>query len=338
MHIVFFISDNPLAPTTISANLLINALRERGFNITALSNPQEKMNFLANPTCDMIFFQKKIGLGHGYNDVKHLKGRIPLVYIDDDFAGMTYEHHLATLRNADLILVGNKQHASHMPRYTQTPVETFVSIHDFANYPYKSPKSKHNNPLIISWQQSLADVYINDLLSIDHVLIELNRKYNIRLQLYGWHKGEHYNVPDRRKDILDIFPFAECIDFAPYHDYIQHIVPQICNSDINIAVYSDDPTRIGKSGFGLKRTMAMGVPIVASNVGVHQELFTNGFNGFLATTPEQWYSYLAKLITKPRLRTRISKNAYSYITTSYSRDKCIDIFIHAVQKHFPEFK
>lgn len=338
MKVSFFISPNPLAPTTLSIQLIIQALRERGFNINVFRQQDEKERELKEPTGDMLFFQKKIGFGHGYEHVKHLKGKIPLIYIDDDFLGMNEDRHLSTLNQADLILVGNRQHANMMPSYVSTPVETFISIHDFEHYPYLSPLDKSNPSPVISWQQSLADVYIDDLLTVKDALLSLRQQYNIELKLYGWHEGKDYNVPDRRQEILDVFPFAQCISFKPYEGYISSIVPDIRQTDIHIVPYANTIERIGKSGFALKRTMCLGVPIVASSIGIHKELITNGVNGFLIEKEKQWYTRIKTLIKNPSLRNTLSLNAHNYITSQYSKERCTDIFIHAIQKHFPHFK
>ena len=42
--------------------------------------------------------------------------------------------------------------------------------------------------------------------------------------------------------------------------------------------------------------MALGIPSVASPVGVNSKIITDGENGFLAKTPEEWEEKLSKLI------------------------------------------
>lgn len=338
MKIKFFISDNELAPTTISAKLIIACLLERGFDVEVINDTQKKLALLKNPDYDMIIFQKKIGRGHTYPDIKHLKGIVKLVFIDDDFLGMDSAHHVQTLNHADLILVGNKQHQGLMGDYVDVPVETFTSILDFHNYPYMGYASKHNNPLIISWQQSLADVYIEDLLSIKDVLIDLHNKHHIHLHLYGWHEGKHYHVPDKRPVIKKALPFATCVSFQPYEGYVKNIVPQIAASDIAIVPYVNRSDRYGKSGFALKRTMLLGVPLVVSNIGVHEELIQDGVNGFIAENKEEWYQKLEDLIIHGELRQQFSLQARHVMESKFSYEQCTDIFIQAIHKHIPTFK
>lgn len=338
MRIKFFISDNDLAPTTVSAKLIIECLISRGFDVEKIKDTQRKYELLKKPDYDMIIFQKKIYGGHTYEHVKHLKGKVKLVYVDDDFLGMNDAQHVQTLNNADLILVGNKQHQALMRNYVDVPVETFTSILDFHNYPYKAYETRHNEPPIISWQQSLADVYIDDLLSIKDVLIDLHNKYHIALHLYGWHEGKHYNVPDKRPIIKSLLPFAKCISFQPYENYIKSIVPDIAESDIGIVPYMNISARYGKSGFALKRTLLLGVPVVVSDIGVHKELIRDGYNGYIAKNVEEWYEKLENLITQEALRQQYSLNSRELMETMFSYDQCTDIFIQAIKKHIPTFK
>jgi glycosyltransferase involved in cell wall biosynthesis len=48
--------------------------------------------------------------------------------------------------------------------------------------------------------------------------------------------------------------------------------------------------------------MAGGIPVVASPVGVNASIVIHGVNGFLAKDPEQWTTFLRRLIADPKLR------------------------------------
>ncbi|GKX30815.1 hypothetical protein SH1V18_32950 [Vallitalea longa] len=337
MKIKFFLSGNDLAPTTISGKLFARALIDSGYDVEIVQNVNRKKQILRSQDCDVIIFQKTVFPGHYYEDVKHLKGKVYLIYIDDDFLAMKDKGHIRALRNSNLILVGNKQHADKMHLYTKTPVETITSIHDFENYPYKSFEERKNNPLIIGWQQSLADVYVDDLLSIKNALTSIHEEYNVRLRLYGWHKGKHYNKPDNRVLVKKHLPFAEFIPFLPYNRYIKAIVPQIASSDIFIVPYLNISDRYGKSGFGLKRIMMSGVPVIVSDIGIHKELIEDGCNGFIAKNEMEWYEKLKKLIDNPELRKKFSLAGKNLMVSEYNYQKCVDMFVDAIKKHITDF-
>ncbi len=338
MKILFFLSDNELTPTTISGKLFAKALAQSDYSVEIIQDLSKKRAVLAAPNCDIIFFQKTIYPGHGYNDIKHLKGKVKLIHIDDDFLGMDEPNHINTLEISDLILVGNQHHAELMPYFTSTPAEVIYGFSDYKNFPYISFEERINNPLVICWQQNMADVYIDDLLLVKDAMTQLHQKYQIRLQLYGWHKGQHPGYPDNRPLIQNMMPFAEFIPFQPYKEYLLNLVPQIAHSDIAIAPYVDIPDRYGKGGFGIKGTMLSGVPVVASNFGIYRDMITDGISGFLAGNSREWFNKIEKLILDDALRKKFSLASRHRMETVYGYQSCIEKLLQALGKHFSEFK
>ena len=253
MKIKFFLSDNEMAPTTISDNLFADSLINRGYNVEKVISYKRKKEIIEKEDADIIIFQKKILPGHKYQDIYKLKGKVFLCHIDDDFEGMNEEVYKKTLEISDLILVGNKAHAKNLSNYINTPVEVIVAISDFENYKFISINQKNNKNIVISWQQNLADVYVEDLRSISKPLNEIYKKYNIDLRLYGWHEGKHYGVQDKRGVVKEFLPFAKFISFQPIKLYLKNIVPEISMSDIGIIPYIDSINRCGKSGCSLKK-------------------------------------------------------------------------------------
>ena len=322
-----------MAPTTISGKLFANALKESGYSVEIIQSKDEKKRLLRTGGCDVIFFQKCFYEGHRCEDVRHLKGKVTLIYIDDDFMEMDDKSHIDTLNIADLIIVGNKAHAERLKEYTDNPCESVYTLTDYKNYSYTSFEDRNNNPLIIYWGKNLADVYIDDLLMVKEPLDMIYKEYGTEVRLYGWHQGKHYGLADKTPIIKEAFPYAKCIPFQAEKIYIKELVPKIAKSDICIAPCLDIPDRYGKSGFGIKHTMLLGVPVIASNLGIHQELIQDGETGFLASTGKEWYEKLEKLILQPALRKKFSVNARNLMETKYNHIKCVDVFINAVKKH-----
>ena len=60
-----------------------------------------------------------------------------------------------------------------------------------------------------------------------------------------------------------------------------------------------------KGGYKLLNYMSVGLPVVASPVGINNKLVKDGFNGFLASNNEEWINKLSLLISDFELRKKI---------------------------------
>jgi glycosyltransferase involved in cell wall biosynthesis len=66
--------------------------------------------------------------------------------------------------------------------------------------------------------------------------------------------------------------------------------------------------------------MALGIPTIMSPVGVNTEIISDGTNGMLATTTEEWVSKLEQLIASAELRKNMGSAAVQTVKDSYSVD------------------
>jgi glycosyltransferase involved in cell wall biosynthesis len=80
----------------------------------------------------------------------------------------------------------------------------------------------------------------------------------------------------------------------------------------------DDPWVKLRSHLKVRQFMSVGVPCVASPVGIIPELIQDGVNGFLAGSEQQWIEKLSKLIDDPGLRRRMGERARATIQERYS--------------------
>lgn len=95
-------------------------------------------------------------------------------------------------------------------------------------------------------------------------------------------------------------------------------VPFLRSLDIGIMPLNDSPWARGKCGYKLIQYMAVGLPVIASPVGVNTEIVDHGVNGFLAATPEDWRSAIATLAADPGLRTRMGRAGRKKVEEQYS--------------------
>lgn len=92
----------------------------------------------------------------------------------------------------------------------------------------------------------------------------------------------------------------------------------ISQFDIGLMPLPDTPFARGKCGLKILQYMAAGIPVVASNVGVNQDLIQHGENGFLATNAKQWEMAIQSLASDPNLRKRLGQAGRKRVETHFS--------------------
>jgi glycosyltransferase involved in cell wall biosynthesis len=94
-------------------------------------------------------------------------------------------------------------------------------------------------------------------------------------------------------------------------------VDEIRGFDVGIMPLPDAPWARGKCGFKLIQSMACGLPVVASPVGVNAEIVEDGGNGFLATTQDAWKAALMRLAGDEALRRRMGQAGRQKVEARY---------------------
>jgi glycosyltransferase involved in cell wall biosynthesis len=88
--------------------------------------------------------------------------------------------------------------------------------------------------------------------------------------------------------------------------------------DIGVYPLPDDEWTLGKCGFKAIQFMACGVPVVASPVGVNNEIIEDGVSGLLAKSESEWRDRLRRLIADADARRRIGAAGRTRIEAQYS--------------------
>lgn len=88
--------------------------------------------------------------------------------------------------------------------------------------------------------------------------------------------------------------------------------------DVGIMPLPDDPWTRGKCGFKIIQYMALGIPAVASPVGVNKNIINHGVDGFLASSKEEWKRYISQLTRDESLRKLMGRRGRLKIVDHYS--------------------
>lgn len=128
---------------------------------------------------------------------------------------------------------------------------------------------------------------------------ELVRSHRVRIRVVGAGKA----AEEDRFDGLDLVEWTEASEIAEVHAM-----------DIGIMPLVDRPFERGKSGYKLIQYMACGLPVVASPVGVNNEIVRDGENGLLAASGGEWREALVRLLTDEALRQRMGIRGRSRVS------------------------
>lgn len=127
------------------------------------------------------------------------------------------------------------------------------------------------------------------------------------------------------------------------HVDIKHIVwteegevEAIRKMDIGIMPLPDDPWEKGKSAYKLIQYMARGLPVVASPVGMNQEVVRHGENGFLASTEEDWIQALKTLILDAGLRKRMGEKGMEMVKNRFTVERNFEVMRREVERMMNE--
>jgi glycosyltransferase involved in cell wall biosynthesis len=110
----------------------------------------------------------------------------------------------------------------------------------------------------------------------------------------------------------------ELFEFIPWQKECE--ISDLQKADIGIMPLPDNNWAKGKCGFKALQYMALGIPPVASEVGVNSSIIDNEINGFLVSTHEQWKNALTQLIESKDLREKMGKAARNKVEEYYSAE------------------
>jgi len=266
--------------------------------------------------CDLLFIQKTISFPSAFLSIaKTLKKKIIYDFDDALFAPWDKKpgnqnskpkketeerkkHLFSVIKQADKIITNTAYNARSIEKeHSQTPSILLSHVNTTKLTP---KKLSENGRVTIGWIGSRRNLLYFDV--IKNALIRLANKYeNISIKIVG---AKNYSFDG-------ISPVCKewCLEdeLADLHSF-----------DVGIMPLKDDEWTRGKGGFKLLQYMAVGIPSVASPVGINKTLVKENLNGFLASSEDEWVEKLSKLIENESLRRKMGEAGREIAEQNYS--------------------
>lgn len=262
-----------------------------------------------------------------------LLGSKPYVLDFDDAIFHNYDKHRATwvrclygrkidrlMHGAHLVVAGNSYLAQRALDAGTPRVEVLPTVIDLARYTVKvqpPPITEefpacHVGPRIV-WIGSPSTVQYLSLIA--EPLAELAKRKSFVLRLIG---SGALNMPGVHVEVL---PWSADTEAS-----------LIAECDLGIMPLLDSPWEQGKCGYKLIQYMACGLPVVASAVGVNQEIVKHGVNGYLASTSKDWFSACLSLISDAEERQTMGRQGRLAVEEKY----CLQVIAPRLVQLFQE--
>ncbi len=221
----------------------------------------------------------------------------------------------AIFRYADMVFAGNEYLANQARKFNKNVKIVPTTIDTDTYHQPAAVKKQFPDKICIGWTGSMSTVK-----HFEHALPMLEKLY------------EQYEDKIYFKLINERVVSYPSIGLTTTKWEKEKEVEQLNELDIGIMPLPDDDWSRGKCGFKGLQYMSLGIPAVMSPVGVNMEIISDGENGYLAATDEEWLDKLGKLIVSETLRKDLGEKGRQTIINSYSKRSQQDRYIAFFQE------
>ncbi len=170
------------------------------------------------------------------------------------------------------------------------------------------PPSPAQVPLVVGYIGSIAG-HEHDLEMILPPLERAVQRYGQTLKLRFW--GARPPAALLKYGNVSYVPLA----IEHYARFASYCLAQKC--DVVIAPLQSNLFNQCKSPIKFLEYAALGLPGIYSRLAPYDQVVADGVDGFLASTPEEWYDRLVELIENPSLRSAMSLKAQEKVRQSW---------------------
>lgn len=275
---------------------------------------------------DLIFLYRELmPIGPPIAEFLLSKTGVPLVYDFDDaiflpdtsdanrhFHWLKMPHKTGSIcRWSSHVIVGNEHLRRYALQFTSrvTVIPTTIDLDEYL----PKPEATLQRVPVIGWSGSLTT--LKHLRTLEPTLRLLAKQLPFRLKVIG---SAEYRLPGVEVEAKAWSAATEIEDLRSF--------------DIGVMPLPNDAWSLGKCGLKALQYMAVGVPTIASPVGVNTEIIQDGENGSIADKPEEWIEKILRLVGDKKLREQFSKQGRRTVEEKYSARVQSPVLLETFQK------
>jgi len=282
--------------------------------VQAMSRRARLLNRVAD--YDAIYVYREAALLGPEMFEKLLARRVPLIYDFDDAiylpAVSEANERLAFLKSpakvaricklATHVMAGNKYLQAwaleQNPHVSVVPSTIDLNLYDYEKFGPRARQDKAGPP-VIGWSGSTTT--IAHLNTIRGALQKLARIEPFTFRFIG---PSDWSLEGVQVENVRWKSSSEASDLSAL--------------DIGLMPLPDEPWTRGKCGMKALQYMALGIPSVASPVGVNKDIIRHGENGFLASSEDEWVQVLAGLLRDKAARHSVGQAGRATVEHEFS--------------------
>jgi glycosyltransferase involved in cell wall biosynthesis len=210
---------------------------------------------------------------------------------------------------ANKITAGN-EYLMHYAKQLNKHVQIIPTTVDLENH-HNINISYERKTINIGWTGTHTTLHY--LEEIVPSILKLNEKYSFNFIVIA-NQAPTFAIPN--------------LTFIPWKKETE--IEDLAKIDIGVMPLKNDKWAKGKCGFKALQYMSLGIPTIASAVGVNSSIIKDGENGFLIEKPEDWFSKIALLLDNLNLRKEIGQAGMETVKYNYSveanKSKYLNLF------------
>ncbi len=272
---------------------------------------------------DVVFLQRELFDDSSWDLESRFRKTAPALILDvDDGVFLRHPEKFERLAGmCDAVIAGNALLAEKAKQYNEH-VSIIPTTVDVARYTRQRADSRSSAKPIIGWTGTSGN--LGELQLVEESLRDLASRVPFQLHI----------VSDKQEPIAQLELDGVPVHFTPWNESTE--TDDLQSFDIGIMPLAETEWSRYKCGLKILQYMALGIPAVASPVGVNVEIIQDGHNGFLADGPARWTEVLEQLLAEPDLRTQVGTAGRSTVEEHYSVQsqlpKLVQLFEQTLQR------